>query len=121
MAPWSANHRACTTTWTTLRVLAQIPLNLPFSRAGTVTMKELTFWNQAGTPDLRRVQASALAAQMDNVFRLVRRAQFEPGVEPAQAVSAIANTLLGADNTLADLAEVNDANYLFWGEDVASA
>jgi predicted GNAT superfamily acetyltransferase len=116
MADWNANHRACTTTWTTLRVLGQIRKNLTFEKAGAKTMEELAFWQQTASAELRAVQARSLAIAMDNIFVMLRGARYEAGSDGAKATRDIVNTLLDAGQTVADLAEVNDANYRFWKE-----
>jgi hypothetical protein len=115
MADWSRNHRACATTWTTLLVLHQS--RKTFDKAGIVPMTELTFWNQAASAAMRTLQAKTLAAQMDNVFCMVRGATYEAGVTRAKATADMVEVLTDADKTIADLAEVNDANYKFWGEE----
>lgn len=115
MCTWNKNNRACTTTWTTLRVLDQ---NMKiFNDSGTVKMSNLTFWNPTASADMRKFQATALANQMDNVFRLIRRAKYENDVTKEKAVTDITNTLINEDKTICNLAEVIDVDYLFWGEE----
>lgn len=115
MAVWTKNNRACTTTWTTLRVLHQIIDK--FDNAGEVTMKELAFYNLSPDIEFRKVQASALAFQIDNVFRMIRRAVYESGTTQEKAVNEIISTLLDEKKTVAHLALVSDRNYVFWGEE----
>jgi len=115
MGIWNRNNRACSTTWTTLRVLDQN--DKVFKDSGTVRMSELTYWNQIADADIRKVQAAALANQMDNVFRQIRRAEYEDGITRAKAVGDMVNTLTNKEKTISDLAEIIDANYLFWGEE----
>jgi len=43
METWNRNNRACTTTWTTLRLLHQTIEK--FETAGLITMENLAFWN----------------------------------------------------------------------------
>jgi len=116
MADWKANNRACTTTWTTLRVLGQIRKNLTFAKAGAKTMEDLAFWQQTASAELRAVQARSLAIAMDNIFVMLRGARYEEGSDGPTAVRDIVNTMLDAEQTVADLAAVNDANYRFWKE-----
>ena len=116
MADWNPNNRACTTTWTTLRVLAQT--DKPFKKSGTITMDKLTYWNAAATPAMRKLQATTIATQMDNFFREVRGAKYEKGVAQQSAVEDSVETLTDAEKTISDLAGVCDDNYLFWGEDI---
>lgn len=112
---WNRNNRACTTTWTTLRVLDQI--DEVFKDSGDVRMSELTFWNQAASADMRKLQATTIANQMDNIFRLIRRATYEEGVTREKAVSDMVNIMANEDKTVSDLSEVIDTDYLFWGEE----
>ena len=79
-------------------------------------MKELAFWNPTATPAMRREQATALAHQLDNIFVFVRGADFEAGTSSAKAVQEMVAILTVAEQTIAGLAEVNDANYQFLGE-----
>ncbi len=116
MANWNPNNRASTTTWLTLRTLGQIPRDEVFKAAGSRKMNQLTYWAQSASGDIRKVQAAALAIQIDNVFRDIRGAQYEQGITNQTAVDNINETLLDKNKTIADLAEINDRNYLFWGE-----
>lgn len=113
MATWSKNHRACTTTWSTLLALTQ--LNETFKDAGELPMTGLTFWT--GSADARRTRAEGLATQIDNIFRIIRRARFEEGVTETDAASGLVSALLNAEGSVADLAEVADQKYHFWRED----
>lgn len=112
MAVWSRNHRACETTWTTLFALTQ--LRAPFPAAGEFTMPQLLFW--AGSARARQTRAEALSNQIDNIFRLLRGARFEEGVDRSAAVARLRDTLLVEANTVAVLAEEADALYRFFGE-----
>jgi hypothetical protein len=101
-AEWSNNNLSCISTWIGLRILEQN--KKVFDRSGTVRMRALAFWNTGATQQMRALQARTLAKQLDNIFRLVDGAEYEPEI------------LADADQTLADLAEVNNRNYRFWGE-----
>ena len=118
MAEWKKNNRACTTTWTTLRVLGQN--DLVFKDSGNVEMNKLTFWNQTTSSDLREIQARALAIQIDNIFRMIRKAEYEDGIDTENAIDSICDALTTEAMTISELAEVNDSLYLFWGEDEIS-
>ena len=113
---WTPNNRAATTTWLTLLALSEIPRDLVFKEAGSRKMKDLTFFASGASIDSRRIAASALAIQMDSMFRDIRGAQYEKGKSFGTAVSAIVEVLLDPDKTLAELAETNDDQYLFWRE-----
>lgn len=80
-------------------------------------MKQLTFWNAAASAPVRTLQAKTLSFQMDNVFRLIRGAEYEAGVTRTKATGDMVAVLTDGEKTIADLAEVNDSNYKFWGED----
>jgi hypothetical protein len=114
MADWNKNNRACKTTWFTLYVLNQ--LEEPFPAAGALTMKQLTFFTQTGDDQMRKVMARSLAIAMDNNFRLIRGAKFEEGVRPETALQDMVDTFVDEAKAVADLAAVNDKNYLFLGE-----
>jgi hypothetical protein len=113
-AEWSNNNLSCISTWIGLRILEQN--KKVFDRSGTVRMRALAFWNTGATQQMRALQARTLAKQLDNIFRLVDGAEYEPDVSGAKAVAEMAEILADADQTLADLAEVNNRNYRFWGE-----
>jgi len=118
MSVWNANNRACTTTWLTLRVMGQIPQDLVFRDTGQVKMNELMYWGELSSLDIKQTQARSLAVTMDNIFRMIRGAKYEEGKTNQQAITDITNTFLDAEKTIADLAEINDANYYFWKEDI---
>jgi len=111
---WSPNNMACTTTWSTLFALEQSVL--PFPDSALVEMQQLLFWNSAATDDLLEVKAMALALRVDAIFRLVRGASYESTASHDQAVAEMRDTLLTAEATMEQLAEINDRNYRFWQE-----
>ena len=115
MTDWSINNRACTSTWMALRLLAQS--KRVFSKTGALTMPQLAFWNSATSDEMRDIQARTLAIQMNNIFRRIDGAELEPGMSEAKAVSEIEEALVNEENTVADLAAVNDRNYRFFGEE----
>ncbi|MBN2226973.1 MAG: hypothetical protein JW763_06380 [candidate division Zixibacteria bacterium] len=114
MAEWSKNNAACLTTWITLRVLEQS--FKVFNDSAAITMKELAYWNTAASDDMRKIQATTLAHQLDNIFIKIRCARYEEGKTAEQAVSDTVTVLIDADKTMNDLAAVIDANYLFLRE-----
>lgn len=115
MCTWNKNNRACTTTWTTLRVLDQN--KKVFKDSGEVKMPELTFWNPAASAEMRKLQAASLANQIDNVFIMIRKAKYEENITKEKAITGITNALINEENTICNLAEIVDADYLFWGEE----
>jgi hypothetical protein len=114
MADWSVNSRACTSVWLALRLLEQS--KKVFKVSGTIPVKKFLFWNPTASAEMRRLQATTLAKQMDNIFRQIDGATLEKGVTVTDAVAGMVGILVDADQTMADLAELCDANYRFWGE-----
>ena len=111
---WSPNNMACTTTWSTLFALEQSVL--PYPESAGVQMQNLLFWSAAASDELLDVKAMALALRVDAIFRLVRGATYEGGVSHDQAIADMRDTMLMAEATMEQLAEVNDRNYRFWQE-----
>lgn len=114
MADWSVNSRACTSVWVALRLLEQS--KKVFKVSGIIPVKKFLFWNPAASAEMRRLQATTLAKQMDNIFRLIDGATLEKDVTVADAVASMAGILVDGDQTMADLAAACDACYRFWGE-----
>lgn len=114
MSTWSKNNRACTTTWTTLIVLDQIKET--FKDSGIKKMSDLTFWNKAASSEMRKIMATTLSIQIDNIFTMVRGAKYESGRTKEMAIADILDLLQKEDKTVADLAKTNDKNYLMWQE-----
>jgi hypothetical protein len=96
--------------------MGQIPQGLVFKDSGQVKISEFTFWGEMSSAEMRQTQARSLAIMMDNIFRMIRGAQYEEGISNHQAVESITNTLVDGEKTVADLAEINDTNYFFWKE-----
>ena len=115
MSDWSKNNLACTTTWTTLMVLEQ--LHEVFSKSGTLTMKDLAYWNNAASAEMRKIQATTIAHQTDNIFIKLRGAKYEAGSTQQKAVDEMVTTMTDETKTVSDLAAINDSNYLFLGEE----
>jgi hypothetical protein len=115
MANWSKNNRACKTTWSTLRTLDQ--LDAVFGDAGTLKMKELTYYNQTSSKEQRKSIARMLAAQLDNIFRELRGARYENEITGDKAIQSMVEILIKPEATVAVLSEQCDINYKFYGED----
>jgi hypothetical protein len=115
MANWNKNNRACTTTWTTLRVLDQN--RKVFKESGEVTMTGLTFWNPTASAEMRKIQATTLADEMDKTFLRVRKAKYEEGIDREKALKDMVGILISEEKAISDLAEIIDADYQFWGEE----
>jgi hypothetical protein len=114
MAEWSVNNRACTSMWMALRILAQH--KKVFGQAGALTMKDLAFRNTTASDELHEVQARTLAVQLNNVFQKIDGAKLESGVTEGTAVADMEAVLTDDAKTVADLAEVSDRCYRFFGE-----
>lgn len=117
MFTWSKNNRACTTTWSTLLILDQI--SAAFSDSGALKIQDFTFWNKTGSSEMRKLMANTLATQMDNIFTMIRGAQYEKGVTKENAINGMMNILAVGDQTVSGLAELNNNNYAFWNGDKA--
>lgn len=113
-APWSMNIRSCTTTWITLYRLNQ--LRKSFNDAGVLLMSDLKFFNPVLSKDALRQEAVMLADMIDVVFIVGRGAKYEPGANRTKAINDMIEILITAGNTVAEFAEVNDLNYIFWNE-----
>lgn len=111
---WTNNNLACINTWAFLRVLKQ--LTAVFGEAGSLKMKELAYWNPAASPEARRTEALALAAQLDNLFTNGVGAKYEPGYTRTKAVANMADTLVDAAKTVCELSVTVDEAYRFTGE-----
>lgn len=111
---WSNNNLACLNTWGFLRALKQ--LNAVFGPAGALKMPQLTFWNPAASPDARRAEAMALAAQLDNMFIKALRAKYETGYTSTKAITQMADKFVDKESTVCHLAATVDDAYRFTGE-----
>ena len=114
MADWDRNNLACQCTWADLFVLKQS--RKPFKDSGEIQMRDLLFFNPAAGSCTLENEAKMLADELDIIFRRVDGAKFEKGVTKAKAQADMVAVLKKATQTMADLAEVINANYLFWGE-----
>lgn len=114
MATWSKKIRACKTVWSTLRVLNQ--LRAVFDEAGVLKMSDLTLWKKTQSGQLSADEQEGLAIQMDNTFRLIRRATYEDGYDKPKAIDAIKLILGEKEKTVADLAEISNDAYSFLDE-----
>ena len=115
MFTWSKNNRACTTTWSTLLILDQI--SAAFNDSGLLKIQDFTFWNKTGSTEMRQLMATTLATQMDNIFTMIRGAQYESTVTKEIAINGMINILTGGAQTVSDLAEFNNNSYAFWNGD----
>jgi hypothetical protein len=111
---WTNNNLACVNSWAFLRVLKQFK-NV-FGDAGTLKMRQFTYWDPSASPDVRRTAALGLASQLDNMFINGVGAKYEPGYNRTKAVTAMADVLVSADKTLCEFSATVDEAYRFTGE-----
>ncbi|WP_430403689.1 hypothetical protein [Fluviicola sp.] len=114
MADWTKNNRACTTLWSTLFNMQQLSTN--FDDSGDLKIDELTFYNALGSSDLRRQQATIIADQIDNIFRVGRGAKYESEIDRTKAIAGMVTILIDENKFVKDLASNVDDSYNFWGE-----
>ena len=114
MADWNPNNLACQCTWANLFALRQS--QKPFKNSGDIEMQDLLFFNPAASDDVLENEAKMLADELDVIFRQVDGAKFETGITRKKAHAEMVEILKDATKTMAELAEVIDSNYLFWGE-----
>jgi hypothetical protein len=111
---WNKNNLACTNTWAFLRGLGQ--LRPAFSDSKDIRMSELAFWNPAASSESRKLEARALASQLDRIFTKSLLAKYETGFNFAKAVDAMVQILTSSDRTVCELSVVVDEAYNFKGE-----
>jgi len=114
MAEWSVNNRACTTLWFTLLNMDQLFTN--FDDSGSLTMKDLTFFNPTSSSDARRIEATLISDQLDTTFIEGRGARYEDGIDREAAVASMIDILTDEGKTLEEFATSVDESYLFWEE-----
>ncbi len=113
---WSSNNRACKTVWSVLMGLDQISESQPFKTTGDIKMRALTFFPQDAGDDVAEAKTHAFALQLDQVFRLIRGATYEAGIDQQKAVEEMQAVLKEGDETTTRLADVADDMYLFLNE-----
>lgn len=111
---WTNNNIAHVRSWAFLRVLKQF--REVFGPAGDLKMKQFAYWIPAATPELRRIDALAIATQLDNMFTVGIGAKYEPGFNRTKATNNMADVLVNADKTLCEFAVTVDDAYRFTGE-----
>lgn len=111
---WSNNNKAHTRTWFTLRMLAQH--REAFNQTERLRMRDLTYWSQAASDDMRKLQTETIAQQLDNAFRMVWRARYEEKGSAEAAISGMLSILRDGDATVAALGNRVDEHYAFPGE-----
>lgn len=111
---WSNNNLAHIHTWMALRVLGQN--SKTFAASENLKIREFEFWVDGDSAAMRAQKARAMAAQIDNIFRLYQGASYEPKFTKVTAINTLAAVLRGADKTLVELGEQADLCYFFAGE-----
>ncbi|MEM7384051.1 MAG: hypothetical protein AAF514_03820 [Verrucomicrobiota bacterium] len=113
---WRSSNKAALATWLNLKALDQIPINRSFASTKDLKMKKLLFFTGAATPLMRAMRAETLANQIDTLNRSFWASKMEPGKTRRKAILEMKATLIGEDNTCADLGKVMDSNYRFVDE-----
>jgi len=113
MSGWSNNNRAHVFTWGGLLVLQQIRRTVDFDTAGPMVMTKLDFFSPTDSAQLRRTKATSLAAQLDNIFRLLHGGKFEAGFNATKAIGAMVGVLTTQTDTIETLGETVDDCYQF--------
>ncbi len=116
MGEWTNKNLAHVHVWVCLVALRELPSTQTFDVSGSVPMEGLAFWSNLDSPEVRASKATALAAQMDNVFRLFQGARYEAGIDRASAVLAMSNMLQKSQQQLHDLADSADECYRYKNE-----
>jgi len=101
---------------TTLVVLEELTESQDFVLAGEKKIGDLPFFPVDGGADILDVKANSFAMQLDKVFRLMRGAVYEAGINQQKAVSSLVEVLKDKDKTIADLSDIADDSYLFYKE-----
>jgi ubiquinone biosynthesis protein UbiJ len=114
MAEWINNKPACLKTWIHLKALEQH--NEVFTAAGLLKMNQLLFWNQSAGSGLRELSAKTICTQLDNMFRLFDKAEYENSSNTLKAIDGLVKVMTDESKTIADLAAAADINYRFRGE-----
>ena len=116
MSDWSNNNLAHVHTWLCMIALHELPSTSTFDVSGDKQMNALAFWSDLDSADQRAIKANALAAQMDNIFRLFQGAQYEPNIDRAIAVQSMSEVLQKSTKKLKHLAARADDCYRFKNE-----
>lgn len=89
--------------------------NSGFRDAGTLKMKEMTFWHPFAE-QARQAEARRIAQGLDQFIRLFAKAEFENEVQPSSAIANIESALLSPEKTMNELADLVDGIYKFKSE-----
>lgn len=114
MADWTRNNRACTTLWITLFNMQQLSTN--FEESGDLKMNDLTFFNELESSEMRQQQATIIADQLDNIFRVGRGAKYEKDFDRTKSMAGMITILTDKSKSVKDLASNVDDSYNFWQE-----
>lgn len=112
---WSQNNMACKTVWSALIALGQIDNNQSFKSTGHMRISDLRFFPTENKSDIIDVFAKSLASKMDKIFRLI---SYNKNISRTVAVTEMAEILKLQEQSVADLADKMDDQYLFLKEDV---
>ena len=107
MSNWSPENKAHTTTWVSLLSLDLLP-DGTFLESGAKKISNLKI------PD--ETIAKSVAIQLDHIFRELRGAKFEEGMDEPIVRKKISALLMNKKLTVAELADDFDRLYKFWRE-----
>ena len=117
---WSSNNVACRTVWTALMVFDQIAENQSFKSTGEIKIGDLPFFPQDGSMDVVETRANSLSIQLDKSFRMIFGATYEESMTQISAVSSMSKLLKDKEQTITNLADKADDQYLFFKEEKIS-
>ncbi len=111
---WSANNRAHACLWV-FETWDLGQRGTSFAEAGAWST-DILIRGAGGSADTVQSKARAHAMKLDDVFRSLFGASFEPNVTSEIAITAMTQVLSDATKTLSDLGEPVDKHYRFLGE-----
>lgn len=113
---WTTTKRVCKALYFSLQRAEQVSLQTEFIDAGQLTMKDLLFFNQHASEDLRRIDATLLASRLDDEFITIYKARYEAGNNKTSAILQMIAVLMERDLTVEMLSGDIDACYKFKDE-----
>ena len=116
MTDWTKNNLAHSSTYLSLRILAETKRK--FASAGTQKVEQLDFWNDTDSSNMRSAKAKTLAVRLNNLFIDAFKSSFETGYSKTKSIASMQSVLKSKGKTVKDLAATADECYAFYGENV---
>ncbi len=115
--PWSQRNKACRYTYIMLNIALK-QFEATFTKAKSIKMKQMTFWNPTASPDLQAINAGAIATQMSKIMMASDgyNSVYEEGYDYVKTHNELVGVLTSADKTVPDLALIIDKAYQIPGE-----